>query len=73
MIVDVHAHGLSEDFIVEAARSLGRFWRVEITGPRRYVDAHYGPLDPLLFDLEQRILICTRVGSRFSWFARPLH
>jgi aminocarboxymuconate-semialdehyde decarboxylase len=54
MIADVHAHALSEDFIVEAARSLGRFWRVEIAGPRHYVDAHYGPLDPLLFDLELR-------------------
>lgn len=55
MIVDVHAHGLSEDFIVEAANGLERYWRVEIAGPGRYVDADYGPLDPLLFDLERQL------------------
>jgi aminocarboxymuconate-semialdehyde decarboxylase len=55
MIVDVHAHGLSEDFIIETAKGPGRDWKVEIAGPRHYVAAHYGPLDPLLYDLEERL------------------
>ena len=48
MIVDVHAHGLSEDFIVEAAGDPRRGWRVEIAAPRQYIAADYGPLDSLL-------------------------
>jgi aminocarboxymuconate-semialdehyde decarboxylase len=55
MIVDVHAHGLSEDFIIETAKGPGRDWKVEIAGPRHYVAADYGPLDPLLYDLEERL------------------
>jgi aminocarboxymuconate-semialdehyde decarboxylase len=54
MIVDVHAHGLSEEFIVDAARGIGE-WRVEIAAPRRYVAADYGVLDPLLYDVEGRL------------------
>jgi hypothetical protein len=46
MIVDVHAHGLSEDFIIETAKGPGRDWKVEIAGLRHYVAADYGPLDP---------------------------
>jgi aminocarboxymuconate-semialdehyde decarboxylase len=55
MIVDVHAHGLSEDFIVAAAKGGGRNWRVEVAGRRHYVAADYGPLDPLLYDLDERL------------------
>jgi aminocarboxymuconate-semialdehyde decarboxylase len=55
MIVDVHAHGLSEQFIVETARGVGREWRVEIAAPRRYVAADYGVLDSLLYDIEGRL------------------
>jgi aminocarboxymuconate-semialdehyde decarboxylase len=55
MIIDVHAHGLSEDFIIETATGSGRHWRVEIAGPGRYVAADYGPLDPLLHDLPGRL------------------
>ena len=55
MIVDVHAHGLSEDFIIETAKDPGRDWKVEIAGPRHYVAADYGPLDPLLYDVEERL------------------
>ncbi len=53
MITDVHAHGLSEDFIIEAAKGGG--WKIEIAGPRRYVAPDYGVLDPLLYDCEGRI------------------
>ena len=55
MIVDVHAHGLSEDFIVEAAGDPRRSWRVEIAAPRQYIAADYGPLDSLLYDVEGRL------------------
>lgn len=53
MITDVHAHGLSEDFIIEAAKGGG--WKIEIAGPRHYVAPDYGVLDPLLYDSEGRI------------------
>ncbi len=55
MIIDVHAHGLAEDFIIETAKGSGRQWRVEIAGPGRYVAADYGALDPLLYDLPGRL------------------
>src|SRR5581483_11838272 len=55
MIIDVHAHGLSEDFIVDTAKGSSHQWRVEIAGPGRYVAADYGPLDPLLYDLPGRL------------------
>jgi len=54
MIVDVHAHGLSEDFIIAAAND-PHGWRVEIAAPRRYIAADYGPLDLLLYDIEGRL------------------
>jgi len=54
MIVDVHAHGLSEDFIVTAAND-PRGWGVRIAGPRQYVAAGYGQLDLLLYDVEGRL------------------
>lgn len=55
MIVDVHAHGLSEDFIVEAAGDPRRGWRVEIASPRQYIAADYGPLNSLLYDVEGQL------------------
>src|SRR5262245_4687602 len=54
MIVDVHAHGLSEDFIIAAAND-PHGWRVDIAAPRRYIAAGYGPLDLLLYDIEGRL------------------
>jgi hypothetical protein len=40
MIVDVHAHGLSEKFIIAAAND-PRGWRVELAAPRRSIAADY--------------------------------
>ena len=54
MIVDVHAHGLSEDFIIAAAND-PRGWRVKIAAPRQYIAADYGALDSLLYDVEARL------------------
>ena len=42
MIVDVHAHGLSEDFIIAAAND-PRGWRLELAAPRRSIAADYIP------------------------------
>lgn len=52
MIVDVHAHALSRDFLGELARE-GAFG-IE-TCPEGFRFAGYGPLDPLLFDMAGRI------------------
>ena len=60
MIVDVHAHGLSEDFIIETAKDPGRDWKVEIAGPRQYIAADYGPLDSLLYDWRDDSQVCGR-------------
>lgn len=52
MIVDVHAHALSRDFLTELERE-GAFG-IE-TCPEGFRFAGYGPLDPLLFDMAGRI------------------
>ncbi|MFG1361271.1 amidohydrolase family protein [Xanthobacter pseudotagetidis] len=52
MIVDVHAHSLSRDFLGELARE-GAFG-IE-TCPEGFRFAGYGPLDPLLFDMAGRL------------------
>ena len=57
MIVDVHAHALSRDFLSELARE-GAFG-IE-TCPEGFRFAGYGPLDPLLFDMDGRLESLTR-------------
>ncbi|MEP9350077.1 amidohydrolase family protein [Xanthobacter sp. KR7-225] len=52
MIVDVHAHCLSRDFLRELARE--RAFGIE-TCPEGFGFAGYGPLDPLLFDMAGRL------------------
>jgi aminocarboxymuconate-semialdehyde decarboxylase len=52
VIVDVHAHALSRDFLSELARE-GAFG-IE-TCPEGFRFAGYGPLDPLLFDMAGRL------------------
>jgi aminocarboxymuconate-semialdehyde decarboxylase len=55
MIVDVHAHGLSEEFVVEMAETPKLGLPIEIAGPHQYRVGGYGTLDPLLYDLEGRL------------------
>ncbi|MCL8383264.1 amidohydrolase family protein [Xanthobacter aminoxidans] len=64
MIVDVHAHALSRDFLGELARE-GAFG-IE-TCPEGFRFAGYGPLDPLLFDTAGRLESLTRreIGLQF--------
>jgi aminocarboxymuconate-semialdehyde decarboxylase len=71
MIVDVHAHGLSEEFIVEAAKSPGPAWRIAIAGPRQYVAADYGLLDPLLYDVEGRVASLRARGVALQFVCPP--
>ncbi|MEP9355512.1 amidohydrolase family protein [Xanthobacter sp. KR7-65] len=52
MIVDVHAHALSRDFLSELVRE-GAFGME--TCPEGFRFAGYGPLDPLLFDMAGRL------------------
>ena len=55
MIIDVHAHALHEPFIAEMAGDPGfpmPFEKIEGGG---YRIAGYGPMDPLVYDLEGRV------------------
>lgn len=55
MLIDVHAHALSEDVVRQMA-DMPRFgWPLEATGPRRYRYAGGNPLDPLIYDLGARL------------------
>ncbi|BBK41204.1 amidohydrolase [Allostella vacuolata] len=55
MIIDVHAHALSEAFVREMAASPGLGMPVEEIGPHQYRVAGYGILDPLIYDLPGRL------------------
>jgi aminocarboxymuconate-semialdehyde decarboxylase len=55
MIIDVHAHGLSEEFVLEMANTPNMGLPVEVAGPHQYRVAGYGTLDPLIYDLEGRL------------------
>lgn len=55
MIIDVHAHGLSEAFVLEMANTPNLGLPLEIAGPHQYRVAGYGTLDPLLYDLDGRL------------------
>jgi len=70
MIVDVHAHGLSEEFIIAATKD-PHGWRVEVAAPRQYIAADYGPLDPLLYDVEGRIASLRRRDVALQLISPP--
>lgn len=55
MIIDVHAHGLSEEFVIEMANTPNLGLPVEVAGPHQYRVAGYGILDPLIYDLGGRL------------------
>ncbi|MBP2151170.1 amidohydrolase family protein [Xanthobacter flavus] len=68
MIVDVHAHTLSRDFLGELARE-GAFG-IE-TCPEGFRFAGYGPLDPLLFDMPGRLESLTRRNISLQLVSPP--
>lgn len=66
--IDVHAHALSRDFLTELARE-GAFG-IE-TCPEGFRFSGYGPLDPLLFDLEGRLESLERRGIALQLVCPP--
>lgn len=71
MIVDVHAHALSEDFIREAARDPARDIPYEILADGNYFIRGYGVMDRLMWDLEGRLESLARRGIDLQLVAPP--
>lgn len=55
MLIDVHAHALSEAFTLQMANTAGLGLPLQVAGPRKYHLSGYGPLDSLIYDLEGRL------------------
>ena len=55
MIIDVHAHAISHELANEMARSPWFGLHLEKLEGGGFAHPKYGPLDPLLFDLEGRL------------------
>ncbi len=62
MLVDVHAHGFSEEFVRRMADTPGLGFPLQATGPRSYHLPGYGTFDPLLYDLDARLESLKRRG-----------
>ena len=60
MLIDVHAHALSEDVVRRMVRTPGFGWALESTGPRGYRYVGGNPLDPLIYDLDARLAVMDR-------------
>lgn len=71
MLIDVHAHALSEDFIREMAATPGLGLPVESVGPHRYRVQGYGALDHLLYDLDGRLESLARRDVRLQLVGPP--
>jgi aminocarboxymuconate-semialdehyde decarboxylase len=62
MIVDVHAHAASEDFIRAVAAKPGYGIPYEVRPDGSYATRGYGPMDRLMWDLEGRLKDLERRG-----------
>lgn len=62
MLIDVHAHGFSEQLVRRMADTPGLGFPLQATGPRSYHLAGYGAFDPLLYDLDARLASLKRRG-----------
>lgn len=71
MIVDVHAHALSEDFVRETARHPSRGIPYEILPDGNYFIRGYGVMDRLMWDLEGRLESLERRGIDLQLVAPP--
>jgi aminocarboxymuconate-semialdehyde decarboxylase len=71
VIIDFHAHALSEEFIAQAATGSVSGWKVERRGTREYVDAVFGPLDPMLYDVENRLALLRKRDIRTQFICPP--
>ena len=71
MLIDVHAHALSEDVVRRMADSPGFGWALEPTGPRNYRYAGGNPLDPLIYDLGARLEVLDQRGVTMQLLSPP--
>lgn len=71
MIVDVHAHAMSEDLIREAARTPRPGAHYEILPDGNYFIRGYGVMDRLMWDLEGRLESLERRGIDLQLIAPP--
>lgn len=71
MLIDVHAHALSEAFIREMVATPGLGLPVEAVGAHQFRVAGYGILDPLLYDLEGRLENLRRRDVRLQLIGPP--
>ncbi|WP_072386358.1 amidohydrolase family protein [Hyphomicrobium sp. CS1BSMeth3] len=62
MLIDVHAHGFSEELVRRMADTPGLGFPLQATGPRSYHLPGYGTFDPLLYDLDARLESLKRRG-----------
>ncbi len=71
MLIDVHAHALSEDVVRRMAATPGFGWALEATGPGSYRYAGGNPLDPLIYDLGARLDVMKRRGVTLQLLSPP--
>jgi aminocarboxymuconate-semialdehyde decarboxylase len=71
MLIDVHAHALSDDLVSRMADTPGFGWPLEATGPGRYRYAGGNPLDPLIYDLDARLDTLKRRGVTLQLLSPP--
>ena len=66
MIVDVHAHAASEDFIRETAAKPSYGMPYEVRPDGTYATRGYGEMDRLMWDLDGRLEVWNAAGSTCS-------
>ena len=71
MLIDVHAHALSEQVVRRMADTPDFGWPLQATGPSRYRFAGSVPLDPLIYDLGARLDILKRRGVTLQLVSPP--
>ena len=71
MLIDVHAHALSEDVVRRMAATPGFGWALEAAGPGSYRYVGGNPLDPLIYDLGARLDLLKRRGVTLQLLSPP--
>ena len=72
MIIDVHAHAISEELAHEMSKSPWFGLQLEPLAEGGYAHPNYGPLDPLVFDLEGRLESLERRGVDLQLVSPPI-
>jgi aminocarboxymuconate-semialdehyde decarboxylase len=71
MLIDIHAHALSDDVVRRMVKTPGFGWPLEVTGPNRYRYAGGNPLDPLIYDVGARLDVMKRRGVTLQLLSPP--